>query len=286
MVYLFGGSGAMECFTTETALAQEVAAAAGREVRVVSLAAHGQSFAQTLAVVDNLPEGEGLVAIGVTPMRLTVAPETDAGLLEGRIMPLVSPRLTSAMAREGFEDTPYVGVLPGVLDYISAYIKARGSGGALWLQSIDYYPHYWGAGPAHGEKLKKQEATDRIAEAKLLYPEHGGYNLRMLAEVTKLARERGYAVTWYEQPLNHEATRAVGDPTWGGVLPAAEQATEDLAAELDVPYLLLQQRTGVEDADFGDVYHLLLKGRLKWEPVMGKAFGRLLRDPGGVEPVQ
>ncbi len=286
VVYLFGGSGAMESFSTEASLAQQISAAAGGEVDVVSLAAHGQSLAQTLAIIDNLPQGDGrdLIAVGLAPMRLTADPAWDARLLEGRPMPLVSPRLASVMAEEGYQDRPLVGVLPGVFDYLSAYVKARGSGGQLWLQPIDYYPHYYGAGPVHTIEQKMREAAHHIAEDEVAYEKYGAYNLRMLAEVTALARERGYAVTWFEQPLNMAAADASGKPTWGGVVPDARRATAALAAELDVPYLRLQAQTGIDNQDFGDIFHLVASGREKWQPVMAEAFGGVLRGAGAAEP--
>jgi len=80
-VYLFGGSAAMECFVSEESLAADVSRAADADVGVVSLAAHGQSFAQTIAIVDNLPDGDALLAVGLAPRHFTVAPESDAGLL-------------------------------------------------------------------------------------------------------------------------------------------------------------------------------------------------------------
>ena len=58
-VYLFGGSGTMECFVSEASLAAAIARDAGQPVQVVSMAAHQESMGMTLALVDNLPRGSG-----------------------------------------------------------------------------------------------------------------------------------------------------------------------------------------------------------------------------------
>jgi len=82
-VYLFGGSGTMECFVSEASLAGAIAREAGQPVRVVSLAAHQESMGMTLALVDNLPEGPATLAIGLAPIRVTGKPSRDATLLSG-----------------------------------------------------------------------------------------------------------------------------------------------------------------------------------------------------------
>ncbi|HEY5387025.1 MAG TPA: hypothetical protein VIL79_03895, partial [Thermoleophilia bacterium] len=56
-IYLFGGSGAMESIVSERSMAAAVQGAGGGKVNVISLSAHEESLAQTLAIIDNLPAG-------------------------------------------------------------------------------------------------------------------------------------------------------------------------------------------------------------------------------------
>jgi len=281
-VYLFGGSGAMECFVSEASLAADLRRAAGADVGFVSLAAHGQSFAQTLAIVDNLPAGEALLAVGLAPMRFTGAPERDAGLLLGRTLPLVSPRLREALGAQGVAAPAVTSVLPGAFDYLASYVRSRPNDGVGWLEDLGYSAHYWEGEPARSRAAKTSEAEDRIALDAPLYAENGAYNLGMLEEVLRLARDRGLSVVLFDQPLNHH----VADPTWGGVVPDYRRKVRALAAEYDVAYLDVQQRIALEDEDFGDIYHLLGSGRLKWQPVLARqladalALERIAGAPG------
>jgi hypothetical protein len=275
-VYLFGGSGAMESFVSEGSLTADVSRAAGTEVGVVSLAAHGQSFAQTIAIVDNLPDGDALLAVGLAPMRFTVAPASDAGLLLGRTMPLVSPYLREALAAQGVDAPAVTSVLPGAFDYLSAYLRSRPQDGLGWLEDIGYEPHYWDGQPVNSVTAKTSEAEDRIAIDGPLYARHGAYNLGMLEELLRLAQERGFAVALFEQPLNAH----VADPTWGGVLPDYRRRVRALARRYGVAYLDVQQRVALADEDFGDVYHLVARGRLKWQPVLARQLAEALALEG------
>ena len=274
VVYLFGGSGTMECFVSEGSLAGDVSREAGDAVGVVSLAAHGQSFAQTIAIVDNLPQGEALLVVGLASMRFTVSPEQDAGLLLGRTLPLVSPRLEAALAVQGVSAPPITSVLPGAFDYLSAYLRARPEDGVSLFEEVGYEPHYWDGEPAQSEAAKTSEAADRIALDRPLYESNGAYNLAMLEQLLVLARDRGFSVALFDQPLDLE----VADPTWAGILPDYRHRVRALAERYGVSYLDVHQRVGLTSDDFGDIYHLIARGRLKWQPVLARQIAGALAD--------
>jgi hypothetical protein len=276
VVYLFGGSSAMECFVSEESLAGDVSRAADDAVGVVSLAAHGQSFAQTIAIVDNLPDGDGLLVVGLAPMRFTATPDRDAGLLVGRTLPLVSPRLQAALAAQGVSAPLVTSVLPGAFDYLSAYLRARPEDGLSFFEEVGYEPHYWDGQPARSEAAKTSEAADRLALDGPLYEDNGAYNLAMLEELLKLARDRGFSVALFEQPLNLD----VADPTWAGILPDYRRRVRALVKRYGVAYLDVHQRVALTSADFGDIHHLIARGRLKWQPVLARQIAGALSDEG------
>lgn len=275
-VYLFGGSAAMECFVSEESLAADVSRAAGADVGVVNLAAHGQSFAQTIAIVDNLPDGDALLLVGLAPMRFTVTPERDAGLLLGRTMPLLSERLRDALAAQGVAEPAVTTLLPGAFDYLSTYVQSRADDGLAWLDDVGYEPHYWDGQPVRTVAAKTSEAADRLALDRPLYAAHGAYNLAMLEELVRLGRDRGFAVAFFEQPLN----LAVADPTWAGILPDYRRRVRALADRYYIEYLDVHQRVDLTNEDFGDIYHLVARGRLKWQPVLARQIARTLAAEG------
>jgi len=277
-VYLFGGSGTMECFVDEQSLGAQVSAASGQDVRIVSLAAHQQSMAMSLALADNLPDGPALLAIGVAPIRMTTDPKADARLLAGRPLLVHSPRL-EALAQRFYGQSPAAfGVIPGFFDYLGSYVKARdGKAGRPALgASLAYAEHYYPPGAkGHLPLGKRRNVLYVLEEDVKLYRQYSAYNLAMLEEILKLARDRGFAVALYDQPLN---TSAAG-PDWAGVVPAYRAACRRLAREYGVAYLHIERAVALKDDDFADLFHLLAPGRAKWQPEMARQLAAALRSP-------
>ena len=203
-------------------------AGAGK-VNVVSLAAHQQTLAQTLAIIDNLPPGPALLAIGLTPMRFTTSPATDAGLLSGRPILVHSPRLAQLAPRLYGRGSPFWGVLPGIFDYAGAYLRVRAADGPFWGVRIPYAHHYYP--PAHEGRSAAGQTAGRSSRC---WPATSGCTRRTptttspcLREILRLAQERGFAVVFWDQPLNASAA----GPDWGGVVPEYRRRAEALAAQ-------------------------------------------------------
>ena len=113
-----------------------------------------------------------------------------------------------------------------------------------------------------------------------LYRRYADYNFAMLEEILKLARERGYDVVLYDQPLNASAA----GPDWNGVVPAYRKRARALAARYDVPYVHIERHVALRDDDFADLFHLLAPARLKWQPEMARELASTLGAPPA-EPV-
>ena len=279
-IYLLGGSGTMECFVDEQSLAAQVSAASGQGVRVVSLAAHRQSMAMSLALADNLPDGPTVLAIGLAPIRMTTDPKEDARLLSGRPLLVHSPRLESLAQRFYGQSPAALGVIPGFFDYLGSYVRARdGKAGRPGLgDSLAYAQHYYPPGAKGHLPLGKRRNVLYVLEKDVrLYRLHSAYNLAMLEEILKLARERGFSVALYDQPLNASAA----GPDWAGVVPAYRAACRGLARKYGVAYLHIERTVKLTDADFADLFHLLAPGRAKWQPEMARQLAAALRSPSG-----
>ena len=281
-VYLFGGSGAMECFISEESLGAAISAGAGRKVRVVSLAAHQQSMGMTLALVDNLPDGPAALAIGLAPIRLTGTPERDAELLRGRPLLLRSPRLQALATKYYGAPAPETGIIPGIFEYVGSYLRER-AGGGTWGRRLRYDVHYYPPGAkGHLPLGKRRNVLYVLADDVRKYRQYGDYNLAMLEEILILARERGFSVALYDQPLNASAA----GPDWAGVVPAYRARCRSLARRYGVAYLHIERAVDLRDDDFADLFHLLAPGRAKWQPEMARQLAASLRAPAGASLAQ
>ena len=233
-IYLFGGSGTMESFISEASLSAAVSRDSGQRVQVVSLAAHQESMAMSLALIDNLPPGPATLALGLAPIRVTGAPERDAELLSSRTLLLRSPRLEKIAPQYFGNEAPTTGAIPGIFDYVGSYLRERAAGETPWGGRIIYETHYypWGA-KGHTQFGKRHNVLYVLEKDVKLYRKYADYNFAMLEEILKLADERGFDVVLYDQPLNAFAAGA----DWSGVVPAYRKRARALAQQYDVPYV-------------------------------------------------
>ena len=272
-IYLFGGSGTMESFISEASLSAAVSRDAGRQVRVVSLSAHQESMAMSLALIDNLPPGPATLALGLAPIRVTGASERDAELLSSHTLLLRSPRLEKIAPQYFGKKAPTTGAIPGIFDYVGSYLRERAAGETPWGGRIIYETHYypWGA-KGHTQFGKRHNVLYVLEKDVKLYRKYADYNFAMLEEILKLADERGFDVVLYDQPLNAFAAGA----DWSGVVPAYRKRARALAEKYDVPYVNIGHTVELTDWDFADLFHLLPQGRLKWQPEMARQLASTL----------
>jgi hypothetical protein len=275
-VYLFGGSGTMESIVSEASLAAQIGRDAKQPVQVVSLAAHQESMAMSLALIDNLPPGPATLAIGLAPIRVTGAPERDAELLSSRTLLVRSRRLAEIAPKYFGKRAPETGAIPGIFDYLGSYLRERAASTATWGAKIAYQPHYypWGA-TGHSPLGKRRNVLTVLDTDVRLYRKYADYNFAMLEEILRLARERGYDVVLFDQPLNASAA----GPDWNGVVPAYRKRALELAARYDVPYVNIERHVKLRDDDFADLFHLLAPARLKWQPEMARELASTLAVP-------
>ncbi|HZL64454.1 MAG TPA: hypothetical protein VFD50_05875 [Thermoleophilia bacterium] len=275
VVYIFGGSGAVEMFVSEKALAAAVAAAGGGQVQVISLAAHQQTLAQTLAIIDYMPPGKGVLLVGLAPNRFTSSPAQDIGLLSARQILLRSPLIDKLAPKLYHQGLPFGGVIPGIFDYLGSYMRQRAATGPFWGVGVPYAYHYYPPGKKGASDAAKLRTIKQVlATDKRRYAAHADYNFAMLERIVKLGRERGYKVVFYHEPLD----TAIGGPTWAGVLTDYQARAQALAGRYGVPYLHPQAASGVTNTEFADLYHLLESGRLKWQGELARLLAPITRS--------
>jgi hypothetical protein len=276
VVYLFGGSGAMEIIRSENALARAVTADDGTPVRVVSLASHQQSMGQTLTLIDNLPRGSGLLAIGLSPNRLINSPESDVAQLGGSPLAMTSPHLAALLAGRASVKRHLPGLLDGVFDFVLAYLNQRVFTRSPDLGLITYAGHYFGDGPVAALSAKTRGQAIELARERPQYAANVAYNLAVLAECVRLGRAKGYAVAFFQQPLGLEAS----GPGWQRYLAAYRRDIAGVAHAYGVPVIDVQPHAGLTENDFADLFHLVNSGRDKWTPPFARDLAGVLRSAG------
>ncbi len=278
VVYLFGGSGTMEMTRSESGLAQAISADGGASVGVVNLATHKESMGETLALIDNLPRGRGLLAIGLSPNRLIAAPDDDAGQLSGSPLALTSPHLAAVLAGRTSPAKRLPGQVAGALDFALSYLNARLFTKTPHLRPVTYEDHYYTDGPVASPEVKKRGSAVELARERPLYAANVSYNLSVLAESIRLGREKGYDVACFEQPLGPEASGRA----WDSYLATYHADVAGILHELKVTDVDVEPRAGLRADDFADLFHLVDSGRDKWTPPFAHEVARILKRSGEV----
>jgi hypothetical protein len=274
VVYLFGGSGTMEMMRSEAVLARDIAAAGGPPVTVISLAAHQQTIGQTLALIDNLPRGHGLLAIGLSPNRLLATPAADARQVAGSPMALTSPHLAVALAGRASLKERLPGLLSGICDYAVSYANQRILTRAPDLSLITYAHHYHSTNDVANGAARLSGSLVELNRERPRFAANVAYNLAMLGAAVRLGREKGYDVTFFQQPLAPEAS----GPAWQAYLAGYRRDLAGVMRAAAVPDIDVQPKAALQADDFYDLFHLVNSGRDKWSPPFAAGLARELRQ--------
>ena len=278
-VYLLGGSSARESIVSGDALAAEIAALGGPRVAAYDLGAINQNFAESLSVVDSVPDTPAWLLVGINLGRFTATRDQNAAQAEGRELLLESGAVHSFVSsRWGLEKYQYT-ILPGIWAYITDWVRKHGgrllAGDPL---NTEYALHRYSAQTQRSEGQKKRLVKRWNTSRRPIFEQNVDANLQMLEALLSHARERGVKVVLLELPLNEEI---VGDSFAAPQLQYRAPVSA-LAREYGAPYIDLNQKVDIPSRDFQDLSHLIAPGRAIWQHALAKELAPLLSaDSGG-----
>jgi hypothetical protein len=258
-VYLLGGSATRECTVSEGSLGAEVQRRSGVSVEVHTLAGNDQTFADDLALINNLPDGGGIVVIAVGFERFSHTPSRRGGLSDGLLVPGSSP------ARSPFE------LAPGVVGYAASYVRDHFSDLVrLRLPWTSFVPHRYmaeSAWSAQRKRLTLARWLETLGGAGGTFAPACRAQAATLERAVAAAHDRGFTVLLVEQPFDRQAVGHMVDgerSLYGGL-------TRALAARQRATYVDFLAQTELTDKDFHDLSHLLASGRAKYQHQLASA---------------
>ena len=285
-VYLIGGSNVREQLQTPAALEQAIREACGSEVEVHVLGSTNQHLGESLAIVENLPEGPGVVVVGVNQTRFAYPPDVVGMQVKGRELLLRSPALRRFVADEGGPNRYQVTILPGIFNYVSGWAQknqgALRSGGLplnRYLEHRYFQDHVWS--PAEKQSRVELWAGNRGAPGGEFDQNHA-YNFDLLDRLTDVAEERGLTVVYEEVPEN----RAIVGDAFQRNKDVYKPFLTDLAAQKGAFYADFNDRLGLVNEDFRDLTHLVETGRAKWTVGLAEALCPAVRTAAGQEAAE
>jgi hypothetical protein len=275
-LYLLGGSTLREATVRDGAsLAAKVEDLGGPHLRGWNLATSLQTFAQSLAIVDNLPpSGSTTVVIGVSPGRFIAGRDDAEQQMEGRGLPLWSETLGGCLDEEPSAGSRRATILPGIL----SMLVEKGRSDVVRLAqgevpSWEYVQHDFDDEPLmdEAEKLGVFQAWWRMRLPQ--FERNVDFNLTLLEALVVRSRQRGFAAVVVELPRNEEL---IGS-RWEAVDARYQPRARRIAAEHGVPYLDFNAGLGLHTVDYSDHAHLRHSGRVVWETELARELALLYR---------
>ncbi|MBF0170408.1 MAG: hypothetical protein HQK87_04860 [Nitrospinae bacterium] len=297
-VYVLGGSGMREAVESEASLEEAIREVAGLTVEAHALVSPFRTFASCIAVVDNLPEGRGVVVIGVTGERFIRDVSNAVKQLDGRSVPVKSPILGAILQREApeaIEQYAWLGpgfrrlygddtILTGIYQYARGYFRKRDPGLLLKgrLEPIDYVVHRYEPRMEIFNKKRHREAllnSSHLPDPTL--PRYG-LHVTLLEELIALTRSKGYTPLLVEQPMDARFIGASMEVIADSYAPAVRK----VARETGVPYVETTRDLDLPSHMFGDLTHISWpEGRKRFERQVAEAIAELrLEVKGSVAP--
>ena len=272
-VYILGGSSARESIVSDASLEKAIAAAGGPETTVFDIGSNNQNFAQSLAVIDNVPDSPATAIVGINLNRFYASRADNEKQAEGRELLLESSALREYVTDESGNHRFTFTILPGIFSWATTYAQQHKdellSGE---LPYVTYKQHRYTKRRNHSVAEKEEMVREWLTGRASVYHRWLDYNTDMLEQLLRRARERGVDVVLMELPLNLEI---VGD-AWDEDLRAYRLRVRRLAREYGVPYVDFNEELRIPNEDFHDIDHLVEPGRVIWEDRLAEELARLL----------
>jgi len=278
-IYLLGGSTVRESITSNQTLEAAFVEQGGPETEVFNLGSMNQNFAQSLAVVDNIPDTPATVVVGINNGRFTPSRGDNQKQAEGREFLLKSTYLRRYVNEESGKYRYTWTILPGVFSYITSYVQQhqdellRGE-----IPTRKYGIHRYNLKGNHTVAQKERMVERWNKRRAPVFRKNLDYNMAMLEQLLKRAGERSIDVLLLELPWNREIIGEDFDDARAMYRPRVRE----LADEFGVPYVDFNDELPLTNADFHDLSHLVEPGRVVWETRLAEELARLLGPDGAL----
>lgn len=281
LVALLDGSSGRECIVSGSSLAAEVAADGGPQIAAYNLSSRMQRYAQSWAIVDNLPNTPTTVLIGVNLGRFTTSPRSNYAQVIGRELVLKSDSLRRYVVDVSGEHRHSYTILPGIFSSLATYLQQRERDILVRgrLHKKPYREHQFDRRKPLSTADKEALVDKWLTDYKPAFDKVLDFNLDMLEHLVRRAQARGMAVVIVELPWNEEI---IGD-RFRASMAKYREPTREIAARYDVPYLDFNDKVDIPSEDFLDLSHLLPAGRKIWQAELARQLARLYSQ--GVLPV-
>lgn len=276
LVVLLGGSSGREAIVSGPSLAHSIQASGGPQVTARNLSSRMQRYAQSWAIVDNLPDTPTTVLVGVNLGRFTTSPKSNYNQVIGRELLLKSDSLRRWVNDYSGEHEYSYTILPGIFSALASYLQQR-ENDLLYkgrLHPRPYRPHPFDKRKALSDAEKEKLVRKWLEKYYPAFRNVHEFDAKMLEGLIAEGRRRGLDMVIVELPWNSEV---VGD-AFDQAITAYRAPTRAIAEKYDVPYLDFNQEVAIPSELFLDLSHLRPAGRAIWQTELASQLAALYAD--------
>lgn len=276
LVVLLGGSSGREAIVSGPSLAGEIEADGGPRVTARNLSSRMQRYAQSWAIVDNLPDTPTTVLVGVNLGRFTTSPKSNYNQVIGRELLLKSDSLRRWVNEYAGQHEHSYTILPGIFSALSSYLKQR-ENDLLYkgrLHPKPYRPHPFDERETLSDEEKQELVEKWLTRYYPAFRKVHEFDAAMLDGLIAQGQRRGLDMVIVELPWNREA---VGD-AFDEAMATYRAATRAIAEKHDVPYVDFNEEAGIPSDLFLDLSHLRPEGRAIWQSELARRLTALYAD--------
>lgn len=282
-VYVIGGSNVREGIQTPAALQTAIERCTGVATTVVNLGATALNLAGTMAEIDNLPRGRGVVVISINQSAFAYA-RGDVGRQAGGDPLLIeSPAVRQLASSLEPGHTPP----PSIAGALHAYVAAWRNDNAAALKAGR---EPWNVYTPHKCNVRRVSDAAKRAEVRS-WLTHAGktggaffandpFWCKVLRDAVTLARSRGFSVVISEGSLDRSVVGHAFDRYRRVYMPQCKSIARAAGAR----YVDPNATAGLTDRDYYDVDHLLLCGRSRWTAALAKLIAPAVRQAAKARP--
>jgi hypothetical protein len=275
LAVLLGGSSGREALVSGPSLAAEVKADGGPDIAAYNLSSRMQRYAQSWAIVDNLPDTPTTVLVGVNLGRFTTSPQSNYNQVIGRELLLKSDSLRRWVTRRSGEHKYSYTILPGIFSALTSYLQQRENallnGG---LHQKPYKVHAFDSRQTLPDSEKRALVKKWLTKYYPAFKKVHRFDAAMLDGLIAEGKRRGLDLVIVELPWNRQI---IGD-AFGPAMAAYQAPTKAIAEKYGVPYLDFNEQLAIPSEDFLDLSHLRPAGRAIWQAELARQLTALYND--------
>ena len=274
LAVLLGGSSGREALVSGPSLARQVAEDGGPDIVAYNLSSRMQRYAQSWAIVDNLPDTPTTVLVGVNLGRFTTSPRSNYNQVIGRELLLKSDSLRRWVVDQSGEHKYSYTILPGIFSALASYVQQKENAWLRGKEAKPYKVHAFDKRDTLPDAEKRQLVQKWLDKYYPAFKKVHKFDAAMLEGLIAEGQRRGLDMVIVELPWNREVIGSSFDEA----MAAYQAPTRAIAEKYDVPYLDFNDELDIPSGDFLDLSHLRPAGRAVWQAELARQLARLYDD--------